>query len=200
MADHSTLIRTSQVLGITASGVMAGGILNFSMALVPTLILPATTSKRTLDSSFLPGTPVSHITTQWYYAYGIGKTVMPAIALLTGSAYSYLSYHFRQGTLTQQGNVIAANYYLLAALFTFAPVPFTLLIMKPTNSRLIAKAESAERDSLVGQKEKDVKSELKASREEAEVQSWLKTWASLNYARGLFPLVGTVCAVLATLS
>nr|KMM70085.1 hypothetical protein CPAG_06398 [Coccidioides posadasii RMSCC 3488] len=200
MADHSTLIGTSQVLGITASGVLAGGILNFSVALVPTLILPGATSKRTFDSSFQPGTPVSHIASQWYHAYGIGKSIVPLASLITASVYSYLSYHFRQGTLTRQGNVVAANYYLLAALFTIAPVPFTLLIMKPTNNKLIAKAKSAETEGLVAQKEKDVQGELRASRDEAEVQSWLKTWSRLNVVRGLFPLVGTICAAMATIS
>ncbi|KAI1921389.1 hypothetical protein LOZ58_002270 [Ophidiomyces ophidiicola] len=200
MADNSALIRTSQVLGLTASGLLAGGILNFSTVLVPTLMLPATSSKRTFDSSFQSGTPVSHIASQWHHAYGIGKSIAPVIAFITGSTYSYLSYHFRQGTVARQGNVIAANYYLLAALFTFTPVPFTLLIMKPVNSKLIAKADSAETEGLLAQKEKDVKTELKASREEAEVQSWLQTWSTLNFVRGLFPLVGTICAAMATIS
>ncbi|EEP76951.1 predicted protein [Uncinocarpus reesii 1704] len=200
MSDNSTLIRTSQVLGITASGILAGGILNFSTVLVPTLLLPATTSRRTFDSSFQPGTPVSHITSQWHHAYSLGKSFVPLASLITASAYSYLSYHFRQGTLTRQGNVVAANYYLFAALLTVLPVPFTLLIMKPTNSKLITKAESAEREGIVAHKEGDVQSELKASREEAEVQSWLKTWASLNTVRGLFPFAATICAAIATIS
>lgn len=80
------------------------------------------------------------------------------------------------------------------------PVPYTLLIMKPVNNKLISKADSAETEGLTAHKEKDVKAELRASREEAEVQSWLKTWCSLNTVRGIFPLLGTVCGVLATLS
>lgn len=79
--------------------------------------------------------------------------------------------------------------YGLAALLTVGIAPYTLVIMKGTNGRLIAKSE-----------EKETVREGKTGGEEGEVRGLLESWARLNAVRSLLPLVGGLAGVMAALA
>lgn len=173
--------------------------MSLSVFLIPALSLPAASSKRTFDSSHKPGTPVSHISTQWRHAYNLGKKVAPFLCLVSGSAYAYLSHAFRQETPLRLPDRTTSNWYLLALTLAIAPIPYTLTVMRSTNKSLMQRAEAADTESAAATQAKDAKGDLKASREEVEVQNLLKQWGEMNCVRGMFPLAATAVAVYATL-
>ena len=110
--------------------------------------------------------------------YVRGKTQNPPIAAVVAGSFSYLAWTLR----SVPGN--KAGLYGVAAVMTIAIVPWTLLLMNPTNRSLIEKAGAAV--------------ELKG--DEEEVQGLLRRWGNLNGIRSLFPLVGGVAGALAVLS
>jgi hypothetical protein len=71
--------------------------------------------------------------------------------------------------------------YGMAAVLTVGIVPWTILAMSGTNERLIAVAEG------------------KGKEDEGEVGVLLGRWTALNGVRSLFPLLGSVVAVMAVL-
>ena len=80
-----------------------------------------------------------------------------------------------------------APLYGAAALLTIGIVPWTLLAMDRTNRKLIAKAED------------DGEGGAAIVVQDAEVEGLLKKWGVLNGARSLFPLAGSVVAMIAVL-
>ncbi|OAL71090.1 hypothetical protein A7D00_4753 [Trichophyton violaceum] len=204
MPDVSNCVRTAQVIGLTTSGLMAGSILTYSTALIPTITLPAGSGPASYDSNHKPGSPISHIATQWRHAYNIGKSSMPFCAIGAGTAYAYLSYVFRHETTLRPADTRTSNWYLLASGLVMSIIPYTLLVMSPTNKSLLSRAEVADAESMTGvSKAKEAASKTsgdsKATREDVEVLNWLKGWAELNVVRSMFPLAGTLAALYATL-
>ncbi|EEQ33058.1 hypothetical protein McanMca71_003772 [Microsporum canis] len=203
MPDVSSCVRTAQVVGLTASGMMAGAIISYSTVLIPSITLPAGSGPASYDSNHKPGTPISHIATQWRHAYNIGKSSMPFCAIGAGSAYAYLAYVFRHETTLRVADVRTSNWYLLASGLVMSIIPYTLMVMSPTNNSLLSRAEVTDAEAMTGvSKAKEAASrasDSKATREDVEVLNWLKGWAELNVVRGLFPLAATLSALYATL-
>ncbi|KAF3484085.1 uncharacterized protein GIQ15_03409 [Arthroderma uncinatum] len=204
MPDVSSYVRTAQVIGLTTSGMIAGSILTYSTTLIPTITLPTGSGPATYDSNHKPGTPISHIATQWRHAYSIGKSSMPLCAIGAGTAYAYLAYVFRQETTLRAADVRTSNWYLLASGLVMSIIPYTLMVMSPTNKSLLARAEVTDAEAMTGvAKAKEAASKAsgdsKATREDVEVLNWLKGWAELNVVRALLPLAGTLSGLYATL-
>jgi hypothetical protein len=110
--------------------------------------------------------------------FSSGKTQNPPIAVVTAVSFSYLAWTLR----SLPGN--KARLYGAAAVMTIGIVPWTLLMMNPTNQKLLAKADNA----------------AAVEGDENEVQDLLKRWTTLNGIRSLLPLLGSVTAVVAVLS
>ena len=204
MSSMSGTVQSMQTIGITASGVLSGGIFTVSL-MIPTLTLPATSSKRTFSSSYEPGSSVSHIATQWRHAYNMGKKIAPTVSLISSATYAYIAHVFRNDTgLMRTDNVRTSNLYLLAAVLALGPVPFTLIAMHPTNKRLMARADAAETEgshaAAGAEKEKVKKGEVGASKEDSEVLGLLEKWVWLSATRACFPLAAAVVALTATVA
>jgi hypothetical protein len=114
--------------------------------------------------------PISgqNLAKQWMTIFETGKSQMPKVALLALFGYAYLAYdrHTR-------GSPWAG--YLTAGALTMAVVPFTLLLMSPTNDALIEVATGAAR----------------ATSDEA-TRALLQKWKGLNAMRSLLPLAGAL--------
>jgi len=202
MTTTSNVIRTVQAIGITSSAVLSGGILSFSVVLIPTLALPAHPTKRESDSSDQPGTPTSHLARQWRHSFNTGKHIAPPIALLSSTAYAYLAYLFRRATPVQEPELRTSNLYILAAALALSLVPYTLVVMMPTNQRLLVRAAQADDEAATPvEKERDMATTgvpAKAE-EDAEVCGLLEKWSRMNVVRGCLPLAATVVGLFATL-
>ncbi|KAL1956732.1 hypothetical protein VTO42DRAFT_6882 [Malbranchea cinnamomea] len=193
MSNIGNAARVAQAVGITASAFAAGSIFTFSLAMIPALLLPSTNSpKRTFDSQEQPGTPISHVCTQWRHAYNVGKATMPFISLVAGAAYTYAAHSFRK---LPARDVTTSNMYLIAAALSIGIIPYTLVVMQPTNKRLMGRAEQADVEGPTAREKVDIR----ASKEDTVVINWLKTWRTLNFVRALLPFSASLLGVSATL-
>ncbi|KAK0509279.1 hypothetical protein JMJ35_008650 [Cladonia borealis] len=172
MAPMPTAIRVAQTVGITASAFASGSILSLSYASVPSFLLA----------------PSPILVRQWHSAYESGKIINPSISALSALSYAFLSYRL-YGTL----NHPKAEMYALSALLTVAIVPYTAIGMQPTNKKLKKKLEEM-KGLDIGEKATEIG--LAKGESAKELLDW---WATLNFGRGIFPLVGAILGMWATL-
>ena len=108
------------------------------------------------------------------------------------ATYGYLAVKLYNAPLSV--NHPRGELYALAALMTVSVVPYTLLVMKSVNAKLLAKAE--EMESLDA---KDEVTEVGLPKGESakELVDW---WGVLNLGRGVFSLLGAVLGAWASLA
>ncbi len=116
-----------------------------------------------------------------------GKVTAPPIAMVSSAAFGYLAYR-----LSKTLNQTKGELYGLAAISTLSIVPYTLIFMRGVNGKLISKSDDPNNMSL-----DDIVANLNKDGEEStkELIDW---WATLNFGRGLLPLVGTIVGTWAT--
>lgn len=68
-----------------------------------------------------------------------------------------------------------------------AIVPFTIVFMRATNNELLGLAAKAKKDEM-------------SVAETEDVGGLLERWTTLNRVRGVLPMVGAVCAVVAVIA
>lgn len=100
---------------------------------------------------------------------------MPPVAVTVGLSYAYVAYESRSRGGYWTG-------FLSAAGFVVAIIPFTLLVMTPTNAALVACAKGASTLTVTQQ------SEL------------VSKWGLLNLARSSLPLAGAITGLVTLLS
>ncbi|KAL6158161.1 hypothetical protein ACJQWK_07386 [Exserohilum turcicum] len=124
---------------------------------------------------------------QWHSVFTRGGAIARPLAILSALATGYVAYHQDTGSMAFRLNL--ASTILLPSI-----VPFTLLVIAPTNAKLMAK-----KDELASASLEDQGIEANAAEGETvhELMDW---WATLNMARTLLVGVGAVCTVLAAAS
>lgn len=150
----------------------AGSILSLSYASVPSFLLA----------------PSPILVRQWDRVFESGKIINPGICALSALSYAFLSYRL-YGTL----NHPKAEMYALSALFTLAIVPYTAIGMQPTNKKLKKKLDDM-KGLDIGEKATEIG--LAKGESAKELLDW---WATLNFGRGILPLVGAILGMWATL-
>ena len=150
----------------------AASILSLSYASVPCFLLA----------------PSPILVRQWDRVFERGKILNPSISALSALSYAFLSYRL-YGTL----NHPKAEMYALSALFTLAIMPYTVIGMLPTNKKLKKKLEEM-KGLDIGEKATEIG--LAKGESAKELLDW---WATLNFGRGIFPLVGALLGMWTTL-
>ncbi|KAG7091763.1 hypothetical protein E1B28_008165 [Marasmius oreades] len=173
--SSGTGIRIAQALGISGSAFVAGSIISISVISAPVLLTP---------TSFFS---TAHAALQWKHLYTRGATLMPPLALVASLAHFYLAWkaHTLESVISSSRSL--TRLYMTAGALTIGIVPWTLLVMAPTNDALIRKAVDSPTEAAV------------ASSKTYETEDLMEKWITLNFVRGLFPLAGTVAALYATL-
>ena len=115
---------------------------------------------------------------QWARMYHYGHLVLPSLSVVTFLLYGYIAMEKRFACNNWRS-------YLLAGVTTFIMVPFTWIVMVPTNDTLF-RLEAETRTGV-----------LASSLDEA--QALVMKWSIMHFARSLFPLAGVVLGSLATL-
>ncbi|CZR61030.1 uncharacterized protein PAC_10926 [Phialocephala subalpina] len=164
MADISPLpIRLAQTLGLSSSLILAGQTITLSTFLIP----------RLLDS------PTPLMLKQWNTMFQVGRKAGPQLALLSAISYFYLSYKSHLSPLPAFSNTLLSKTtsYAIAGLLSIGIVPYTLIFISGTNSKLLKKVEETKT--------------LKVSDEVVEVglgnesaHALVDWWGMLNLGRG----------------
>ena len=126
---------------------------------------------------------------QWQLSFDRGKIINPAIAFVSVVTFGGLSYRL-YGSLNHE----KAEIYALSALLVFAIYPWTRIVMWPTNTKLFKKYAEMNNLSI-----EDKATEVGLAKGES-TKELVDRWGSLNFARGMFPLVGAVLGTWATLA
>lgn len=114
-----------------------------------------------------------HMVRQWARLYHYGHIYLPALCVSTTGLYAYASLSKQRVADNKQW-----ARYALAATSTIAMVPFTWLVMTPTNNTLFRLDAS---ESVV---------------ELSLVRGLVVRWAWLHVTRSLFPLVGAILGLM----
>lgn len=117
-------------------------------------------------------TKPSHLLAQFVQLYQYGHRTMPALAVATCLLYGYIA---RRKRATSRSWLIHA----VAGVATITMVPFTWLVMLPTNNTLFRLNEEKE-------------TSLTASGDLVQVQELVLRWSRLHLIRSLFPLAGAI--------
>ena len=181
-------IRVAQTLGITASAYAAG------MQNYPKLLLAKTLSGSILSLSFLAVPPLllapsPVLARQWKDCFDRGKILNPGVSLVAAISYSFLSYR-----LYKTLNHPKAEVYAIAAIVAAGILPWTRLVMWPTNVKLFKKYDDMKELSI-----KEEATEVGLAKGES-TKELVDKWGALNVVRGLFPLVSAVLGTWVTLS
>lgn len=163
----------SMPLSTCATNPTAGSVLSISFFTVPSMLLA----------------PSPLLARQWQASFDRGAIINPAIGLVSVFAYGFLSYRL-YGSL----NHPKAEMYALSALFVLGMLPWTRLVMWPTNVALFRKYDEMKN---LGVEEKATEVGLAKGESTKEL---VDRWGTLNVVRGLFPLVGAVLGTWSTLS
>ncbi|KIN09011.1 hypothetical protein OIDMADRAFT_141184 [Oidiodendron maius Zn] len=179
MAFVPISFRIAQAVGITGAAWLSGNIASLSLISVPALI----------QSGSKDSVPSPVLAQQWKYNFEKGKSQNPPIAAASASAFSYLAWSVRSGSRLR--SIVPKNsiqLYTTAAILTLGIVPYTLLAMQSTNSKLIAKSEAWKGVAISG------------TSEDAEFIELVEKWTFLNGVRSSLPLAGAIAGFIAVLA
>jgi hypothetical protein len=121
----------------------------------------------------------AHLLRQWVCLYNYGHRILPAISISTLCIYGYVVYN----RWTDGGSWVS---YGLAGLLTVGIIPFTLIVMQPSNN-------------LLFQLEANIQSSPKATTLE-DAQKLVTKWSRMHLVRSMFPLAGAVLGFSALLN
>ncbi|ATZ51124.1 hypothetical protein BCIN_06g05570 [Botrytis cinerea B05.10] len=120
MTDIQLPIRVAQCVGITAAGALAGANLSISFIAVP----------RILES------PPHLLLKQWNNMFQQGKAFFPFASLIPTGSFFFLAY--------KQTDKLKMKLFGAAGALAFGMVPYTVLFMLYTNSKLLGKVDEAQ--------------------------------------------------------
>ena len=116
-------------------------------------------------------TQAAHMLTQWVRLYHYGHLVSPSMAIATFLIHAYTV----TGKRASGQPWIA---YAAAGVVTASIIPFTLIVMTPTNNTLF-------------RLEKEIRVEAAVATLD-QVRELVTRWGRMHFVRSLFPLVGAV--------
>ncbi|KAN0062973.1 hypothetical protein ACQY0O_004796 [Thecaphora frezii] len=161
---------TIAAVGLSASGITAGLYLAYPFLYNQAFLPPPPSSSSQSHPS------LAHRLNLWARGYHAGKRTNPPFSLAAAIAY-FSSIYLR-------GPDRAKRLYLIAGLLHLSAVPFTLLVIKPTNDRLFKLQKAAEEDE--------------STVDAAEADRLLGRWTWLHNARTLVTLAALAVGSYAT--
>lgn len=123
---------------------------------------------------------------QWTRVYHYGHQVLPGMAIGTFLLYTFACFRRRRAENPKPWRLLA-----LAGLVTVSIIPFTLLIMKPTNDELF-RLESVTRMIQPGEHAGVNVMGIK------EAKELVVRWAFMHATRSTLPLIGAIIGVVGT--
>ncbi|KAH0255972.1 DUF1772-domain-containing protein, partial [Aureobasidium melanogenum] len=165
----SSIKIVAKIIGITSAAWLSGNISALSL-----ISIPAVANIKN-DSSLSN----AHAVRIWQQNYQRGATQNPPIALGASASLGYLAWSLRNLRTATVVGLRPSALFAIAAVSTIAIVPFTIVLMRPTNNELLGLAARAQKDETSVAETKDV-------------EGLLERWTALNRVRGVLPMVGAV--------
>ncbi|KAK8076006.1 hypothetical protein PG994_003278 [Apiospora phragmitis] len=169
LEDPAEAMAGLQSLALISGSFLAGAMASLSLVAVPVFL----DTTRAADQLYI----------QWARLYHHGHLLLPVIAVTTLFLYAHIGLVKRR---------LGRQYWrpwLVAGLVTVLMVPFTWVVMTPTNNTLFRLESEARAGGL-----------LASSGGLDEAQELVKTWSFMHLSRTMFPLVGAVLGALATIN
>jgi hypothetical protein len=170
--DSPTLVRSAHLLGISSSIFLSG----FSFA-ASFYTMPA------LSHASLPVQLLG-----WLEVYDLGKLISPPVGAASSVLWGYLTY----AAYSRKADGLfrkSWHSYLAAGLLTFAILPWTLVIMMPSNKTLMEAAWKVQAGGADAIKLENY----------AELEKSMELWGTLNWFRTVTPMVGGMIGLWAVL-
>ncbi len=174
MTDGSvTAVRAAQAASIFVNATTAGASLGLSALLIP----------RFLEA------PTPLMLRQWSNMFERTRRPFPAAAAAAAAGYFALAYYYAFRTAT---GAVAGRLYALSGSLCIGIVPYTLVLIMPTNKKLFAKVDEVNKLGLLAQDDVDnkahitqVKGELvETGQQKEETAKYLVDhWGILNVGR-----------------
>lgn len=181
------------LVGMTLSSVFVGANLTISYLAVPSLVLPAP-SKPVTNPSSTPTTSPPQLARQWRSIYSAAMPIAIAGSAISCTSFIYAALQVPMTHPTQRNLLFAAG---SCAIFV---MPYTIMLMAPTNSVLQERASAA--DAMEDFGEGDV-TEVGMPKAQGlrgyRTVELINRWAMLNYGRAAIPAIGILCAMAALL-
>lgn len=183
-AVASDAVRSAQAASIFISAAAAGGSLGLSTFLVPRLL----------------EAPTGLMLRQWGRTYQAGKIVFPGAAGTAAAAFAYVYFKTANASSPHSLEVTASSLPLVAAGLCLAIVPYTILILRPTNKELLSKAALAEQDVRVSKAERAAGAgTVYTAQEEASAKQLVDRWGTLSLGRPVLLAAAAVVGLVAYL-
>ncbi|CAK7562925.1 MAG: hypothetical protein SEPTF4163_000781 [Sporothrix epigloea] len=180
--EVSNVVRGAQAASIFISAAASGGSLGISTFYI----------RHILDS------PTDVMLRQWGRMYHSGKLVFPGASLAAAAAYGYVYFATtKASSLPKSLEVSTSNLPLIAAGLCLSIVPYTLLVLLPTNKQLLPKAQAFEEDALLTKADKAAGAgTVYTAQQEQTAKQLVERWGVLNLGRPILlsaaALVGLV--------
>ncbi|KAF2648491.1 DUF1772-domain-containing protein [Lophiostoma macrostomum CBS 122681] len=155
MAEKPSFSLAIPATAVVSGSFLSGAMMGLSIVAVPVL----------LDTN----TQSSHLLTQFIRLYHYGHQIMPSLGVVTFLLYGYTSLQLRASGKPWL-------HYIIAGAVTLTMVPFTWIVMVPTNDKLFHLDSQGRVDE--------------GAADLTLVQGLLTRWAGLHVVRSLFPLAG----------
>lgn len=196
MATNSK-ISLAAATGIAFSAFFVGGNYTSTFHGLRALLLPgpptapvpqSADAKRKLSSNDGPGVSPNHLALQRQDIYDRGSVTFPPIAGIAASSFLYAAWQLPKEF------TIAKQLYIAAACLNLAVAPFTLTVMKKTNSELHRRAELARRGL---EEDESIREKRPQGIDRYSTEDLVRWWGDLNVIRASLPLLAIVSAMAA---
>jgi hypothetical protein len=114
-------------------------------------------------------TQSAHMLHQWVRLYHYGHLLLPSMSLATLALYAYVA-------LSKRASGAPWTSYAVAGAVTVCMIPFTLIVMVPTNDTLFALESGVKVSAAVASLD--------------YVRELVTKWGRMHLVRSLFPLLG----------
>ncbi|ORX99966.1 hypothetical protein BCR34DRAFT_494993 [Clohesyomyces aquaticus] len=168
----------SAPLGIPVAAIITGSFLSGAMLSISLITVPLL-----LDTN----TSSAHMVVQWVRLYHYGHILLPSLSVTTCLFYIYTA-RSKQNS-SSIAHQLFWNRYTRAGLVTVLMIPFTLMVMVPTNNTLFRLNEQMKASGGGGDGIANLES----------VQDLVRVWTKMHIGRSLFPLLGAVLGIRALL-
>jgi hypothetical protein len=181
------------LVGITLSSAFVSANLAISYLAVPSLLLPSP-SKAATNPPAKPATSPPHLARQWRSIFDHAMPIAIAGSAISSASFVYAALQV-PGSRPMQRNL----FFAAASIAVFV-VPYTLGLMKSTNSLLMDRAKAGDVMNEIGEGDVTEVGMPKAQGLSGyRTEELLNRWNALNYGRASIPAIGILCAVAALL-